>query len=670
MQAFPKMQILFFCLFVQVLSAQKCPYNLKFGKISKAEIGMENYASDRAANALVLFDKGNVEHQFDYKLGSFVQDFKKHVRIKIFNKSAYDLADIQIVHLISDPVTDIAASAFNLENGEIIETKLGKVNIIEERISDVWSLTRFTIPGIKEGCIIEYQYLKTLRNFTSLPSWTFQRMETPTIWSEYEVDAPKFIEFSKTATGAIPFSLTTEKQYSGTASGIVYEMTIMHFIQENIPALRPEPYMYAPEDYLSQINFEIKAIYSIYIENRGATRFVANGKILRINQTWKQFGQNMLQHAYRQLSIVPEDTLDFVDSVLMGKNTHLDKLTTLYEFIGTNFTHVSSDYIWLTDKFSEIIKAKKGSAAELNLLLIKLLRKNGVTAWPLMISTRSHGRIHPQRITHEALNRVISAVVLEDSSVILVDIAAFPNPVGLLAEEDLNKQGLLLESPEEINWVTVENKINSRSFIQAQLDILPSGDAAGIITTTESGYGAAKIRKYLRENSDKKLLSTIFPEWSAEGSLNALEIEQGAAWNEPNLTLHFKLETPAFVTISGNRTYLTPTLGLGLHENPFKIPERNFDIDLGIPHDEIYNISWRIPPGYKVEALPKSTKMNLLDNAISFEYLVESGPEQVKISIRSKMRKPYIVKEEYVHLRKFYSDVVAKMEEQIVLSKS
>ena len=42
----------------------------------------------------------------------------------------------------------------------------------------------------------------------------------------------------------------------------------------------------------------------------------------------------------------------------------------------------------------------------------------------------------------------------------------------------------------------------------------------------------------------------------------------------------------------------------------------------------------------------------------------------IKINIKNKIRKPYIAAEEYEDLRQFYTALVAKMGEQIVLSKT
>ena len=131
----------------------------------------------------------------------------------------------------------------------------------------------------------------------------------------------------------------------------------------------------------------------------------------------------------------------------------------------------------------------------------------------------------------------------------------------------------------------------------------------------------------------------------------------------------FKVATPAFATVSGAKIYLSPTLGLGQKENPFKNPERKFSVDLGAPREESFNFTFNIPAGFKVEEAPKPAKITLGDNAVGFDYLIETNAQTVKIIIKTKIKKPFFAADEYENLRQFFTTMSAKLEEQIVLTK-
>ena len=61
--------------------------------------------------------------------------------------------------------------------------------------------------------------------------------------------------------------------------------------------------------------------------------------------------------------------------------------------------------------------------------------------------------------------------------------------------------------------------------------------------------------------------------------------------------------------------------------------------------------------------------MSFGENAIAFDYIIETTSEMIKVNMRSKLRKPYIEVENYADLQKFYGEMAAKAAEQIVLTK-
>ena len=135
-------------LFLQAQNDAK-PLKVKFGKLSDEEIKMTKYDKDPDAPAVILFDKG----ESDYKYG-----LTRHIRIKIFNKSAYEHANIQIVYDKDTYVKDLKGVCYNVENGQVVQTKLTKENMFEENITKELIVKKLTMPAVREGSIIEYEY--------------------------------------------------------------------------------------------------------------------------------------------------------------------------------------------------------------------------------------------------------------------------------------------------------------------------------------------------------------------------------------------------------------------------------------------------------------------------------------------------------------------------------
>lgn len=657
-------------LFASVASfSQEKKLKVKFGKFSDSELAMQSYTDDPAAPAVVLFDKAEFTHRYSTSQG-FIFNFERHVRIKVFKKDALNLADVIIFHLNDERITDLQASSFNMENGVLVETKIAKENIFDEKITRTRRLKKLTIPGVKEGSIIEFKYVRTNMS-VDLPNWTFQYVDIPVVWSEYEASVPSFFEFSKMAQGEVPFSVATEELKNNTVTGMAYNSVEMHFVQEKIPALKPEPFMFSIRDYLSQINFDIRAVYrpEAQATGNGYGFRLINGAPMELNRSWEKLGEELLEDVYDAPLKPTKFSTEEAAKCTAGKTTTAEKVAAIYEFTGKNFQVQDIDWLGTTRSQEELIKNKKGTPTEVNLLFINMLRRANITAFPLVLSTREHGKVLPFRVTLDAFDRVITVVENDDKTLTLIDASAWPHPPGMLPVEDLNEEGLLLRAKDNISWLPLQNKTNSRSAIQMDAAIDATGKISGAINFSESGYGAVSTRIQMKSKDAATYVREKFATLLLEGEASDLKLENIDQWQEQGVKGIFNFNADGLASVSGNKIYVNPSLGLGLKENPFKNPERKFNIELGVPKSDVQSISLKIPDGYKVEEIPKGAKMTFGENALIFDYMPEVTPEGIRINIRRTIKNPYIGVEQYADLQQFYSNIVAKLEEQVVLTK-
>ena len=76
-----------------------------------------------------------------------------------------------------------------------------------------------------------------------------------------------------------------------------------------------------------------------------------------------------------------------------------------------------------------------------------------------------------------------------------------------------------------------------------------------------------------------------------------------------------------------------------------------------------------IPTGYKVDELPKSTRVKLNENEGMFEYIATSDANTIQLRYKLVLNKATFNPEDYATLRDFYGYVVKKQAEQIVFKK-
>ena len=148
-----------FCFITSNIYAQ----NFNYGAIQNDEYYFDKNKLDSNANAIVLKEFGTAAMQIDDATGRLVIQFEHHVKIKIYNKEGFKFANIVIPTYKDDNkqefVNDLKASTFNIVNGEFVETLMDKKAVFTENRNKYTQLTKFTLPNIKDGSIIEYSYI-------------------------------------------------------------------------------------------------------------------------------------------------------------------------------------------------------------------------------------------------------------------------------------------------------------------------------------------------------------------------------------------------------------------------------------------------------------------------------------------------------------------------------
>ena len=116
--------------------------------------------------------------------------------------------------------------------------------------------------------------------------------------------------------------------------------------------------------------------------------------------------------------------------------------------------------------------------------------------------------------------------------------------------------------------------------------------------------------------------------------------------------------------------YFTPVLSEGAYkENPFSAAQRFYPVEMPYCVDETYVLNMEVPNGYKVDELPKSTRVSLNDNEGMFEYLIQQSGDNIQLRCRTKINKATFDPEDYETLRNFFAFIVEKEGEQVVFKK-
>src|ERR1700733_8090929 len=107
-------------------------------KISPADFTLPASAAVDSNSSAVFISDAGVTNFIGNTKGWFSYVFKRNTRIKILNKKAFDLATVKVALFVNgddqEKLSDVSASTYNLENGQLVETKLAKNDLFSVKI--------------------------------------------------------------------------------------------------------------------------------------------------------------------------------------------------------------------------------------------------------------------------------------------------------------------------------------------------------------------------------------------------------------------------------------------------------------------------------------------------------------------------------------------------------
>lgn len=624
--------------------AQKSP--IKYGEIPMEDMKMTVYPKDSSASAVILADYG--EAYVSITSVSASMNFERHVRIKILKKDGLKWADAVIPLFGSQKMNSLKATTYNLEGNKIIETKMSRDGVFTEKFNRNIDLSKFTLPNVKEGSIIEYSFTVSSGSLASFPNWQFQ-YEVPVRHTEYWAMVPDFLIMEKYMQGYVQPTVFDQKEIARTG----YFDKAMHWVIKDVPAFKAEPYMTCEEDYMSKVNFALAVI-----------KF-PNRPVVEVMTTWKKLNDDLLDsEVYGQIIKGSNYLQKTTDEVINGETDETKKIEKIFSYVRNTIEwNGSKDFI--PDKPKEVLEKKKGTSADINILLASMLEKAGITVETVLLSTRDHGFIREQYPMDRQFNYVICAARV-NGKLILLDATDKYLPVGVLPERCLNGQGLLI-SKNFHGWMPLESKTKERVVVNAELVLNESSELAGKITVSHDGYAGGNVRKdYSVKGEPGYLKNSIGNKANWQVSKTAFENMQD---NTKSAKEIHELTIVDHAVTSGDVIYLNPFVMSQLEKNPFKLSERMYPVDFGSLKEKIYMAKFNLPEGYMVDELPQNKILALPDGAGRFTYSCTQVGNSINIMSNFQINRNIFVQTEYANLREFYSQVVAKQAEQIVLKK-
>lgn len=674
--------ILLSLLLLQTSTQAQDKLNIKFGKVSLAEFDIKSPLIDSNSNAVVVADVGKSEFLANTSDLTFSLIFSQKKRIKIINKMGFDAATITIPLYISnggkaEKLEGLRASTYNIENGKVTETNVEKADVFTEKHTKNWEYKKFTFPALKEGSIIEYSYQIKSDFFFNFQTWIFQG-QYPVIWSQYEANIPEFFKYvillqgyqkpfiNKTEASQVNFSFTQHVERDGggfdrpVSSGLnnfnVSGTTDYHtWVMKDLPALKPEPYTTTIHNAIAKIEFQLS---QVKYPNQPPTN--------RTN-TWEKLSSELRENEYFGVPIArPNNWLDDdITAIIKTAATEKEKSKKIYEYVRDNFTCNDVESIYITSGLKDVFKNKNGSVADINMLLIAMLRSIKINADPVILSTRSHGYTNELYPLKDRFNYVIAHVLI-DGAIIYLDATEQRLAFGKLPAEAYNGHARLISKEMAMPVYFMADSLKEVSATTVFISNMDKGGVEGSFIHNLGYYESLELRDKMAKINRAEFEKNIRGLYPEEIIVENVVIDSLKLLDQP-VAVKYDLVLKSFD--DADIVYFNPMLGEAIKKNPFAAAERFYPVEMPFTKDDTYTLNMEIPKGYKVDELPKSVRFKFNEDEGMFEYLITNSEDNIQMRCRLVMRKANFLNEDYQSLREFYSFIVKTEAEQIVFKK-
>jgi hypothetical protein len=630
--------------------------NLKFGAVNIDELKKSASTIDPEAEAELLTNDCWVKIEYVEDMG-WKRKAVVHRKIKIYNKEdASNWANVILQLYGKDEYSGLKVLTHNLIDGQVITEKLDKKDIFKEKVEGEDMNIRFAFPNVKDGSILEFKYTIISERILSFPTWYFQ-YTIPVVNSSYKVSIPEYFKYQFHFLG---YDEPTDMVVSSGSDDIIigtskskYQIENIELIYKDVKPLKQEAYVFNLDNYRNSIRYELASIKYPMEEAINYTDTWAT--VAKKLMDSKSLGVQLNRGGYLK------DFFEEMNAELKGKSDK-QKMRLLFDYVRTNIKWNKKRALFVEDGVKKTFDKGIGNSAEINLLLINMLRKAGLKANPLVLSTTDNGTLNYVFPSITQLNYLITLVEIDGKNY-LMDAAHEYSNINTLPEYCLNYRGFKIFKG-GFQEVEIANKSFASINISSKIDV--EGFIKGSYQKTEFGQVTISDRNEL-DRSEEDLISSI-KEMHEGISKDGFHFENKKDVKAPLVT-KYDFDDETNIQKIGDRLFVSPLLYLSQDENPLKQEERKYPVEIGSSIIEKCKVQLEIPDGYVVEYIPESIRLELPDKFGTYYYSVSPVGNSLEVVRTLELGKPIYNPSEAAVLRQLFLKMIEIESDKLILIK-
>lgn len=503
---------------------------------------------------------------------------------------------------------------------------------------------RLQIPAPDYPCTLDITYTQEVTSFINLPSWYFQHPGVSVATSRFLVKIPAEIDIRYKALNINITPVITELEAK------------KHYLWEtnNLAAKKPEAgageFAKIPRLLIAANKFE-------YDGHRGDM------------SGWKGMGlwYNDLVKTTNQLS---EAYKSEIRNLVAGANTDIEKVKILYNHLQKNYRYVSIQLgIGGFKPFpADFVHEKKyGDCKALSNYMQACLNAINIKSYSAWINGGSEKPPVDPNFPYDGFNHQILCVPMNKDTTWL-ECTSSTTDFAHLGNFTENRNALLLTENGGVLIPTPKSKSNDNKFSMVttvNINEDGSGKTESLMTTA----GAYKYEQLALSQEKTDLQKQYLV--NRLGFPNPDEFE--LSFSEKNIKPHntkiqLKVEKiNDFMT--GNKMFLRPRIYKIWSAKLPSAENRTEDYLFECPFEKTDTTVYKLPAGYKVDALPKEKQMKFEFGSYSTKHWYDDQQKAVVITVKLVLTQYHIPAEKYASAKKFFDEVMMDDSQRIVIKK-
>lgn len=657
------MKYIYLSLLFVFCSVKSNAQDFKFGDYTHDDLALKNTVIDSNANAIVIREFGTARIDNDDVRGRMMVEYLYHVRIKIFNKQGFDQGNISIMqHVygndVEDEIRDIKGVTTNYVNGMFKQTDLDPKKIFKEKKNKYRNLTKFTMPNLMDGSIIEYSYRISIPRIFNFRNWEFQS-DIPKLHSEYIAYIPALYNYNVSLRGALKLNDTKAELQKECLriSGVSVDCSKMTYTMKNIPAFVEEDYMTAAVNFKSAINFELSDYQTL------------DGSKRNVTKTWKDVDNELVSDKSFGSQMKKKDAFkDLMPELLKNTTDDLSKAQAIYHYIAKNIKSNGFIGIYSETAVKKALETHSGNTGDINLSLIAALSAANIDAEALILSTREYGQVNDLYPVITDFNYVVAKVNIGDKSYLL-DASTPLLPFGLLPLHCINGKGRVINLKKPSYWydlIASQKDYTRYNFIAT---LTKEGKIKGELLTYSSGYAALKKRRGIQAANSVEEYVEKLDEKMPKISIGKYEIQNVDSLEQP-LIEKYDITINSYDGTSAAQILFSPFFIDNISKNPFNLNERTYPIDLGAMTESRCSIQLAVPEDFVLTEQPKDLNIALPDNGGRYLSSTSFMNQVINFNQLLQLNKPVYHPAEYLSLKELYSRIIQLQKTDIIFKKA